>query len=180
MRKGSIRRSIRPNVDARTWCAGRWGPRRVRVNQCWAVLTAETVYTQMMRDDVTRVRPGNGGSLNWSPGGRSLFIDYELRPNAVWRFGRVFLTCPRCRQRATRIYVPAIDTDPACRRCWGLTYESKKANYRTKGFLGDLFGSWAEADTIVARDRRRSASVARYAERRAILRRLNERSDSPR
>ena len=36
----------------------------------------------------------------------SVSIDFELLPNAVWRFGRVFLRCPECGRRATRIYIP--------------------------------------------------------------------------
>lgn len=49
-----------------------------------------------------------------------------------------------------------------------LSYDSRKADYKTRGPFG-YFGFWGEAATILARERRAQAAAARYAERRAIL-----------
>jgi len=66
------------------------------------MLTAEGVYTGLLRDDSSKARPGAHGSLEWTlPGGRSLSLDWELRANAVWRFGGAFLRCPQCQRLAT-------------------------------------------------------------------------------
>src|SRR5437879_6334865 len=36
------------------WCEdGRWGPRRVRVSECWGTILAEDVYTALVDDDPT-------------------------------------------------------------------------------------------------------------------------------
>ena len=98
-----------------------------------------------------------------------LAFRWHVRPNAVWRFGRVFLECPRCNSRVTRLYVPTSEAWLACRRCWGLSYPSQKQTYKSGGFLGPLLGSWGKAETVLARNRRRVAAQKRYAERRAIL-----------
>jgi hypothetical protein len=90
--------------------------------------------------------------------------------------GRIFLVCPRCSRRVTRVYVPTSNADPRCRRCWGLSYESQKRNYRTRGLLGSLLGSWAEGETVLTRERHRIAAEKRYAERRAIM--ANQRGGS--
>src|SRR5262245_20081797 len=103
------------------------------VAQCWAVLRAEDVYTHLLRSNPTRTQPGEDGDLAWSLEGRPepMSIAWELRANAVWRFGRVFLKCPRCQRGATRIYVPTREASAACRRCWGLTYRStQERNYK--------------------------------------------------
>ena len=41
---------------------------------------------------------------------------------------------PKTGARATRLYLPTADTPAWCRRCWGLSYDSRKGNYRTGGF----------------------------------------------
>lgn len=176
-----MRRYVTPGVDAAVWCpTGRWGPRRVRVTECWAVLTAEGVYTNLLRDNPARMRAGGRGSLEWTLRGGSgpVSADWELRPNAVWRFGRVFLRCPRCARPATRLYVPCADTGAGCRRCWGLTYESRQQrNYKhSGGFLGLSHGSLAHWLTWSARERRAAAAAERYAERREILKRAGQQS----
>lgn len=175
MRGGARRRYITPEEDVRVWCSGRWGRRRVRVTECWASVAAEDGYTELIRLD-----PEGGwrGGHGWdaytltkrSTGqSRSVQVEWEVQANAIWRFGRVFLICAKCRRRATRLYLPTCDTPAWCRRCWGLTYDSRKANYRTGGCRGSMLGSWAKADTVLARERRRRASAARYAQRREIL-----------
>lgn len=170
MGSGSRRRYVVPREHAATWCpTGRWGPRRTRVTECRAVLTAENLYTRLLRDDSTKVQPGMCAQVVWTVDGRSFALEWEIRANAVWRFGRVFYICPKCEGLATRIYVPTAEAWAACRRCWGLTYESRKSNYRTGGFGGPMLGWWAKADTVLARERRRLASAARYAQRREIL-----------
>jgi hypothetical protein len=175
MARGGARRRYVNRENTPVTCAGRWGPKRVRVTQCWAVLAAEDLYTALMRDNLTRMRPGCHGSLKWTLPGKSLFLDWELRANAVWRFGRLFLRCPRCNRLATRIYVPTEESWAACRRCWGLTYESRQhGNYKRGAFeqaiaLGSFsLGQWL---TLIERERRAEAAAQRYAERRKILRR---------
>src|SRR5512143_2993002 len=108
----SDRRYVRPGIDAAVWIAsGRWGPKRVTVSQCWATLRAEDVYTGLLRDDAARARPGARGVLWWTLSGEhTAEVGWEFRANAVWRFGRVFLTCPACNRRATRIYLPVEDS----------------------------------------------------------------------
>jgi hypothetical protein len=173
MRGGRRRKSIDPSRDARAWCSGRWGPKRARVTQCAAVLRAEDVYTQLLRGSTDRLRPGCSSDLSWTAVGRRFDIVFELRANAVWRFCRVFLRCPRCCRLATRIYVPTADSWPGCRRCWGLTYESRqRRNYKDTGrfsALGLTLRDEAETETWDERQRRADAAAARYAERRTIL-----------
>jgi hypothetical protein len=175
------RRYVQPGLDAAVWCpSGRWGPKRVKVTQCWAVLKAEDVYTSLLRDDASKVSPGRRGTLEWtlrdSSGCTSIAIGFELRANAVWRFGRVFLRCPKCNRLATRVYVPTSNCGAACRRCWGLTYESRQERTYRLGrsrwgvFFSPLMYARCRADD--ARQARAEAAARRYAERREILRRL--------
>jgi hypothetical protein len=154
----------------RAWCAsGRWGPRRVRVSECIAVVTAEAVYTALMGHDRQRLQPGAGGYVSWMVAGRTLSVRWELRANTIWRFGRVFLQCAICTGRATRIYVPTEDASPACRRCWGLTYESRqRRNYKDVGrfaALGFTARTLAYSQTLAERERRAAAAAARRVER---------------
>ena len=109
--------------------------------------------------------------MEWRLPDRSLSVAWELRENAVWRFGRAFLRCPRCERLATRIYVPSEAAWAACRRCWGRTYESRQqCNYNTGSSLLSLnFGPVAYWYTLDARRKRAEASEERYAERRKIL-----------
>lgn len=172
--RGGRRRRYVSREDAAATCSGRWGPRRVRVTQCWATLTAEAIYTELLRDDPAKMQPGRRGSLNWTLPGLSLSLDWELRANAVWRFGRLFLRCPGCDRLATRIYVPAANLRPACRRCWGLTYESRQhRNYKDRGtflaHLGFTHRTDAHFQTLGARARRTEACLERWAERREVL-----------
>src|ERR1019366_5080645 len=150
--------------------SGRWGRRRVRVTQCVAVLEAEQVYGSLIVSG--RVfGPGWHDTLCWSPhgaGGPSWAIRVEVRANAVWRFGRLFLVCPHCQQRATRMYVPVVGHPPACRRCFGLSYESRTANYKATGLAAD-WGPVAYQTTNARRDERHQAARARYALRRPFL-----------
>jgi hypothetical protein len=139
----------------------------VRTDECWYALKAEDVYTRLLSDPEA-IGVGGRGEVFAHPGGRTVGVPFEVRANAVWRFGRVFLNCPMCSGRATRIYLPTPDSAPGCRRCWGLTYESRKADYKTRGPFAYL-GSWGQAETVLARERRAQASAARCAERRAIL-----------
>jgi hypothetical protein len=169
-----VRRYVRPGLDADVWCAsGRWGPRRVLVSECRAVVRAEDIYTDLLRKGAARMKPGASGSVSWSLPGRPgpFSAEWEIRANAVWRFGRVFLRCPRCQRLATRIYVPRADAWAACRRCWGFSYESRQQRtYRVGGGLSRILGPLAHSLTRRERERRAEASERRYAERREILR----------
>ena len=175
---GRSRRCITPGEDAAVWCPdGRFGPKRIRVEQCRA-LRAEDVYTGLLRENAARTKPGAYGWLMWTvedSSGRSvpLSADWELRPNAVWQHGRLFFHCPRCARRATRLYVPRAGAGAGCRQCWGLTYESRqRRSYRpSRSRYGPIFSPrmYALIRADDARQARAAAAEKRYAERREIL-----------
>jgi hypothetical protein len=127
-RGGRRRRYIVPG-EVPVWVSsGRWGPRRARVEQCVAVLPAELVYERLICEG-SKVGPGWRSTLTWTPDvdtGTSWEIGAEVSANAVWRRGRLFLRCPQCEQRATRLYVPIAELQPRCRRCWGLMWRLYK------------------------------------------------------
>ena len=162
--------------DAAVWCpGGRWGPRRTRTTECWSRLTAEDVYTALLHDDRSKVRPGASGTATLTVEGRRHTAKWEVRQNAVWRFGRVFLKCPRCDGRCTRLYLPLETSWLACRRCWGLSYVSRQlSNYRDslwgRGMFARMFGTtqrdWAYQRTSDRRMERRRASSERWRLRR--------------
>src|SRR5689334_8952678 len=71
MRGGRRKRWI-TSADARVWCAGgRWGPRRVKTSECWAVLRAEELYTAMLQENAEGVRPGARGTATYHVEGRA-------------------------------------------------------------------------------------------------------------
>jgi len=166
-------------AEAGVWCpSGRWGPRRTRVNECFSVLHAETVYTEMLRNDGHRVRPGGAGTVTYTLESREHTASFEIRQNAVWRHGRVFLRCSRCGGRCTRLYLPLETSSLACRKCWGLTYVSRALlNYKDslwgRGWVARMFGTtqreWAAQTTHDRRHARRARSEERWAERRNAL-----------
>ena len=168
------RRSIRAHALPVCW-PGRWGPRRVRVGECPRTLRAEDLYTNLLRDNAAAVVPGRAGEVTFSVAGRSLTAAWEIRRNAVWRRGRVFLRCPRCGGRCTRLYLPRADAGLACRRCWGLTYTSRtRQNYNDSPWgRGALARMWGETQreaamlaTVERRREQRERSRERWAERR--------------
>lgn len=153
---------------------GRWGRRRVRDTECEYMIRAEDVYTQLL---VQRqmLKPGWTASLALTcPGGRNVTFWTEVVANAVWRCGRVFLRCPWCGGRCTRLYQPTSDAEIACRTCWGLTCESRtRRNYKDRSPCGP-FGwfmthrSLAYSEAEFARQKRRTAAGERATERRAL------------
>lgn len=179
MRRGGPRRLRVPPNELRVYACGNRGRHRVRVTQCWAVLRAEDVYTALLRDNLSRLRPGAAGTATWHVEGRELNTSWEVRQNAVWRRGRVFLRCARCNSRCTRLYVPLADSSLECRRCWGLTYASRTLqNYKDsvwgRGVFARVFGvtqrDWALERTDENRFERRERSRERWATRREFLR----------
>ncbi len=167
---GRRRRYIVPG-EVPVWVAsGRWGPRRARVEQCVAILGAEQVYGNLICGGQS-FGPGWRAGATWKPHNaseRSWEIKLEVIPNAVWRRGRLFLRCPRCDRRTTRLYVPIVNLEPRCRRCWGLNYESQSWSYKATGFLRFL-GPLAYATTSARREQRQVAAAKRYAARRGLL-----------
>jgi hypothetical protein len=159
--------------DVSVWISGRWGPRRVRVDECWSILTAERVYTTLLSDPEA-IRVGRRGALLYTVEDRTVTVHFEVRANAVWRFGRVFLICPMCAARATRVYLPTSASPAGCRRCWGLTYLSRqRRNYKDGEPRWSYDGLWsyremAYDETRSARGRRVEACIKRWAERRQI------------
>jgi hypothetical protein len=95
-------------------------------------------------------------------------VEWFIRPNAIWRFGRVFLTCPRCLRTVTRVYLPTVGSSLACRTCWGLTYSSRQNSYKYSGCAA-LLGRIGPWETFHARERRRKAEAKRDADRQRIL-----------
>jgi hypothetical protein len=157
---------------------GRWGPRRVRTSECYSVLKAEDWYSALLADDATRLGPGSQGSGTVTVGGRQHTAGWEVRSNAVWRRGRVFLVCPHCLVRCTRLYLPLVTSWLSCRRCWGLTYSSRTLlNYKDslwgRGPFAAVFGTTQRDYAVtVAQERardRRAASVERWSQRRGFL-----------
>jgi len=73
------------------------------------------------------------------------------------------------------LYLPTDTAWLACRQCWGLTYPSRTHNnYRDGGggllaCLGASHRIMAQMQTESECDRRREASIERWAERRDIL-----------
>jgi hypothetical protein len=98
---GRRRRFIRPG-DADVWLSGRWGRKRLCVSRCAHLMTAETVYDTALRQG-TVLAPGSRLRISWGVEGRECEAVAEVRSNAVWRHGRLFLRCPRCDRRATRL-----------------------------------------------------------------------------
>jgi hypothetical protein len=156
--------------SARASCpSGRWGPRRCRVTECWATIRAEDVYTYLLRCR----QAGTSGGMRWSLPTGDVWVSWEHRPNAVWPDGRLFVTCHECGRRATRLYVPTPGAQPACRRCWGLTYESRQhSNYKDTGRLFRRLGVtsriFSRFITEGSRERGAAAAAVRQAERRRI------------
>lgn len=156
--RGGVRcRSIVPVRDAAVWVsAGRWGPRRARVESCPLVHRAEDIYDDLLRRG-ERVQPGRRGTLHVTFSGNCAWaIQFVVTANAIWRNGRIFLVCQHCDRRATRLYHPTTECPPRCRRCWGLNYECQSWSYRHSTVMARLFGSTAIATTSLRRDKRRS------------------------
>ena len=161
-----MRRSVLTDGLA-AWCEGRGGrPRRARVDECWAVLTAEGAYDSLVRDAPWKVHPGAHGQVLWTINGLAREVRWELRPNRLWRCGRAFLRCGGCDQRATRVYLPRPDTRSAvCMTCLGLSYNSRQENYRDNGPLKDIGltrRACARQQTWLSRRRSRAAARARW------------------
>jgi hypothetical protein len=144
----------------------------------WTVRREVNVYTSLLRGPEP---VGGHGEVTWTPGGRA---GGRSRPisrfarTACGGMGRVFLRWSRCSHLATRLYVPTATSWAACRRCWGLTYQSRtQNNYKDGGggwrpaYLGGSHRFMAHRQTESERERRREASSARWAERRDILKR---------
>jgi hypothetical protein len=149
------------------------------VTECWAIIRAEDCYTALLHSCRKDATPGLRASLNWVIGGRGLSADCEVRPNKIWRIGRLFLICPRCHKRCTRLYLPLEASWLACRRCWGLTYNSRTlSNYKDtlwgRGAFAKVFGTsqrdWAYEATSERRKTRSEAARVRAAGRRRLVR----------
>jgi hypothetical protein len=112
---------------------------------------------------------GANGRVTWRAGERKIEVAWESRPNRIWRYGRVMLRCPSCEKWATRLYLPAPEAAaPACRSCWGLTYDSRQQNYRDTGPLrqiGVTPRSIAHVETWRKRRAARRSARARMARR---------------
>ena len=186
---GRRRRRYITRGDAAVWCPnGRWGPRRTRVGECFAVFRAEQLYTALLKDNAGAVRPGAAGKSTYRLGEREFTMGWIIRDNAVWRRGRVFFQCPRCSCHCTRLYLPLAHLWLACRSCWGLTYVTRThQNYKDsiwgRGPFARMFGTtqrdWALMTTADTRKERRAASRQRWAERRALLGAASECAESP-
>jgi hypothetical protein len=155
---------------------GRFGCRRVLVDECCHVFRVEDLYHQIIRERRTNP-PGTRGYVDavvkCGPEWRLAFV---WTRNRIWTLGRPFYVCPRCNCRATRLYVPSVQLRPECRRCWGLTYASRaRTNYKRRAFgfmmrvMGMSASEWARMDTAERRQNSRAVARARYAARREFL-----------
>jgi hypothetical protein len=147
-------------------CGQRW-----TVTECHSIFKAEDVYTLLLREDPS-LSPERGGMLTTVGDARAYECRFRVVPNAVWRSGRVFLSCPVCERPCTRLYLPLKDSWLACRQCWGLTYRSRQQNnYKDGGprwFPIVSFRDLAQLETSGERERRAEAARNRWAERRQI------------
>jgi hypothetical protein len=171
------RRSIEAHEAPVSCPGGRWGRRRTRVGECSYVLKAEDCYTALLRDDIDRVKPSARGEVTLTVSGHQLAAGWEIRPNHVWRNGRLFLICPRCLHRCTRLYLPLPTSWLACRKCWGLTYASRTLqNYKDspfgRGRFARLFPTTQRAWSFMTTSKKRKlcleASQARWEERKTL------------
>jgi hypothetical protein len=102
---------------------------------------------------------------------RTFDVGWRVRPNCIWKYGRVFLVCGTCGRLATRLYVPTPAASAACRTCWGLTFESRTLyNYKDVGVLKEELGLTARNLAWLDTSRRRTA-LRRAARDRAARRR---------
>jgi hypothetical protein len=156
--------------------SGRWGPRRVCVTECSTVVTAEDVYDCLLVSG-SKFGPGAYGEILMTVDGTTRFAKFEVRPNAIWRQGRVFLRCDFCKRRCTRLYMPTLRNPLRCRRCWGLTYESSRAhNYRGHGLFSPRMAS--VMSTFHVRETRRHDASLRWKTRRRLRERLRSANSS--
>lgn len=160
--RGGSRPLLARGDTFRVYASGRRGPRRVRVTECVSVIRAEAIYAALVRDGKPGVRAGAQGSALFTLDGEGHTLLWEVRDNAVWRHGRVFLNCPSCRRRCSRLYVPLRTSAPACRACWGLTYASKTLqNYKDsplgRGALARMLGTTQREWAYTATEERRAA-----------------------
>ena len=140
------------------WRVGRWGPCRLPFEHCAGTLRAEMIYDGFCRGRTT-TGPGSVLTFEWPGCPETSSISAEVRANRVWRHGRLFLFCPRCRARVTRLYRPKRESDPRCRSCWGLSYLSRSWSYH------GLSALTAHVTTSERREERRRAARARYVAR---------------
>lgn len=103
------------------WVQGRWGRRRVRVSECSTVIRAENCYRELLFAGISV----DADCEVVSAGPCGARYRATSLPNGLWRGGRIFLICDGCGRRSTRLYAPAAGHQLRCRRCWGLTYESR-------------------------------------------------------
>jgi hypothetical protein len=132
-------------------------------------------YDGLLRDAPLTLYPGARGTLTWHVGGRTLPLPFELRVNHVGRPVRPFLRCPRCGRLVSRVFLPTADVhSPACRVCWGLSYESRQQNYRDVGLLRPWLTSrdFAVRETSIRREGAQRAARERAERRRDLRRRL--------
>jgi hypothetical protein len=79
-RGGTRPRSVSGPADARVHCrGGRWGIRRVRTSECYAVVRAEDWYTALLADDASRLGPGSHGGATVTFEGRRHTAHFEVR-----------------------------------------------------------------------------------------------------
>lgn len=182
MNRGGRRQRFIRRWDAPVWCrAGRWGPRRVRTNECH-VVRAEELYTTLLREAAKghRIGPGSAGTANYLLCGHSLTASWEIRANPIWRFGRVFFRCARCGRLCSRLYLPLADLDLRCRRCYGLSYASRTlqnykdslwGNRRFAAIFGTTQRDWAYLMTHDRQAANRQSCAERQLARRRYWRR---------
>ena len=116
----------------------------MRVTECLFVARAEVLYTELLRD--APVKPGDRGWVTWTAESTTVKAIWEIRENPIWKHGRVFLRCPWCDRRVSRLYIPVLGRPEvfACRPCLGLTGRTRPLELRkSEPRLGSYFHSTA-------------------------------------
>lgn len=85
----------------------------MRLTEYWFTVRGENLYTEA-NEKLPLCHPALAGFAKLTVAERELSFCWQFRPNAVWRRRRMFLTCGRCRRRATPLYVPTEDSWLAC------------------------------------------------------------------
>jgi len=168
-----MRRFVIPG-EVGAWVAGgRWGPRRVRIGECAAALTAEDTFDVLLSEPRVKMCVGAHGELLWRVAEQVLKLEWALRANSFSRIGRLHLRCPACSRLVRRLYLAVAGMKTAaCRSCLGLSYVSRSLNYRDVGplrWLGMSSRDFAKRETALKRQAARQAA-RRRADRRRYLR----------
>ena len=131
-----MQRQFRPAVG-QVYRGGRWGVARLHVEHCWGILRAESWYRDLRAKGQSIAVGRRRTAVVKIEEGESV-VTVECRENRLWKHGRLFFRCPQCDARVSRLYLPQPQSDPRCRRCWGLNYASQSLSYHVPALFWRL------------------------------------------